>query len=81
MSDIQQTRNICIAFVQRRLKVFDVGTTLYKCFTNVLCLLGGTRMRGLFEHLRLIRCFNVFVWSLSEKPLFFSGMGCYIIES
>ena len=28
----QQTQNICIAFVQRRPNVFDVGPTLYKCF-------------------------------------------------
>ena len=35
----QQTQNICITFVQRRPNVFDVGPTLYKCYTNVLCLL------------------------------------------
>ena len=29
-----------ITFVQRRPNVFDVGPTLYKCYTNVLCLLG-----------------------------------------
>ena len=36
----QQTHNICITFVQRRTNVFDVGPTLFKCYTNVLCLLG-----------------------------------------
>ena len=36
----QQTQNICITFIQRRPNVFDVGPTLYKCHTNVLCLLG-----------------------------------------
>ena len=36
----QQTQNICITFVQRRPNVFDVGPTLYKCYKNVLCLLG-----------------------------------------
>ena len=36
----QQTHNICITFLQRRPNVFDVGPTLYKCYTNVLCLLG-----------------------------------------
>ena len=36
----QQTQNICITFVQRRPNVFDVGSTLYKCHTNILCLLG-----------------------------------------
>ena len=34
-----QTQNICITFIQRRPNVFDVGPTLYKCYTNVLCLL------------------------------------------
>ena len=37
----QQTQNICIIFVKRRSNVFDVGPTLYKCYPNVLCLLGG----------------------------------------
>ena len=31
----QQTQTICITFVQRRPNVFDVGPTLYKCYTNV----------------------------------------------
>ena len=35
----QQTQNICITFIQRRPNVLDVGPTLYKCYTNVLCLL------------------------------------------
>ena len=36
----QKTQNICITFVQRRPNVFDVGPALYKCYTNVSCLLG-----------------------------------------
>ena len=36
----QQTQNICITFVQCWTNVED-GPTLYKCYTNVLCLLGG----------------------------------------
>ena len=36
-----QTQNICITFVQCRPNVFDVGPTLYKCYKNVLCLLGN----------------------------------------
>ena len=36
----QQTQNICIAFVQCWSNVEDVGPTLYKCYTNVLCFLG-----------------------------------------
>ena len=29
-----------VTLIQRRPNVFDVGPTLYKCHTNVLCLLG-----------------------------------------
>ena len=36
----QQTQNIYITFVQRRPNGFAVGPTLYKCYTNVSCLLG-----------------------------------------
>ena len=36
----QQTQNMCITLIQRRPSVFDVGSTLYKCYTNVFCLLG-----------------------------------------
>ena len=36
----QQTQNICIICVQRWPNIFDVGPTLYKCYTNVLCVLG-----------------------------------------
>ena len=36
----QQTQNTCITFVQRRPNVFDVGPTLYKCYTSIMCLLG-----------------------------------------
>ena len=32
----QQTQNICITFVQHRPNIFDIGPTLYKCYTNVL---------------------------------------------
>ena len=37
----QKIQNICLTFVQRRPNVFDVGPTLYKCHTNVLCLRGS----------------------------------------
>ena len=37
----QQTQNICIKFEQRRFNVFHVGPTLYKCYTNVSCLVGN----------------------------------------
>ena len=36
----QQTPNICITFIQSRTSVEDAGPTLYKCYTNALCLLG-----------------------------------------
>ena len=36
----QRTENICITFVQRGPNVFDVGPTFYKCYTNVLWVLG-----------------------------------------
>ena len=45
----QQTENICITFVQRRLNVFDVGPTLYKCYANVFRLLGW-RAPGFHGH-------------------------------
>ena len=38
----QQTQDICVTFVQCWTNVEDVGPTLYKCYTNVLCLLGRT---------------------------------------
>ena len=38
----QKTKKpICITFIQRRPNVFDVGQTLYKCYTKVLCFLGN----------------------------------------
>ena len=36
----QQTQNFCITFIQRRPNVFDVGPTLYKCYTNVFVFTG-----------------------------------------
>ena len=36
----QQTQNICITFIQCWVNVEDVGPTLHKCYTYVLCLLG-----------------------------------------
>ena len=31
----QQIQNTCITFIQRWPNVFDVGPTLYKCYTHV----------------------------------------------
>ena len=36
----QQTQNICMTFIQYWTNVEDVCPALYKCYTNVLCLLG-----------------------------------------
>ena len=41
----QQTQNICITFVQCWTNVEDVGPTLYKWYTNVLCLLRHDRLQ------------------------------------
>ena len=38
----QQVQNICIQFIQCWTNVGDVGPTLFKCYTNLLCLLGGS---------------------------------------
>ena len=35
-----EQKHICMTFKQCWTNVEDVGTTLYKCYTNVLCLLG-----------------------------------------
>ena len=43
----QQTQNICMTFVQCLTNVDDVGPTLYKCYANVLCLLGCNKLRSL----------------------------------
>ena len=40
---IQQTQNICVTFIQCWYNVEEIGSTLYKCYTNVLCLLGSGR--------------------------------------
>ena len=52
----QQTQNICITFLQCRTSVEDVGPTLYKWYTNVLCLLGCVlnRSRTLINVMTLI---------------------------
>ena len=51
----QQTQNICITFVQRRLNVFDVVPTLYTCYTNVFCLLCWTQPN---KHETLNQCWS-----------------------
>ena len=45
----QQTQNICITFIQRWTNVEDVGSTLYKFSTNILCLLALLSRANLLE--------------------------------
>ena len=47
----QQTQNFCITFVPCWPSVFDVGPTLYECYTNVLCLLGYVHVKPAIGHL------------------------------
>ena len=48
---LHRKQNICMTFVQRQPNVFDVGSTLYKCYTNVLCLLGiCAEQHGWLQH-------------------------------
>ena len=60
----QQTRNICITFVQCWTNVEDVGPALYKCHTTVLCLLGRPRPThgrispSLVESVNVVLLFN-----------------------
>ena len=68
--NVEQTRNIFITFVQRRPSVFDVGPTLYKCYTNVSCLLASFRGRSAI----FVSCgscgavFLAFQWLLFRYP-------------
>ena len=45
----QQTQNFCITFIQRRPNVFDVGPTLYKRHTHVLCLMENQSLAASHE--------------------------------
>ena len=38
--NVYPSKHKTFAFVQRRLNVFDFGSTLYTFYANVLCLLG-----------------------------------------
>ena len=46
---INVTQMFCACWVQRQPNVLDVGPTLYKCYTNALCLLGRA-MLWLFSY-------------------------------
>ena len=64
----QQTQNICIAFVQRRPNVSDVGPTLYKYYTNVLCLLGRAQCLLFENHPENVRRSPYVVVMLVQSP-------------
>ena len=48
----QQTRSICITFVQRRPNVFDVGPSLYKCYAHAVVF---TRLLMLLEAVLVVK--------------------------
>ena len=54
----EQTSNICITFIQCWSNVEDVGPTLYKCYTNVLCLLGVKCEKNISVNLYLLLQWN-----------------------
>ena len=69
----QQTQNICITFIQQRPNVFDVGPTLYKCYTNVLCLLGVHTFHAAG------RCSSYVEQQQQQHPYDLPGEGCQVI--
>ena len=53
----QQTQNICMTFLQCWVNVKDVEPTLYKCYTNVWCLLGCYECRH-YSQKKRVACFS-----------------------
>ena len=51
---IQQAQNICIICVRCRPNVFDVGPTLYKDYTTVLCVCWDNLLESASSHLNLL---------------------------
>ena len=49
-SPASKHKTFCITFLQCCFNVEDVGPTLYKCHTNVLCLLGEDKWRIRWEN-------------------------------
>ena len=81
----QQTQNICITFVQCRPNVSDVGPTLYKCDTNVLCFLGcnyfpankkhvyniyRTPAHNIYITMTLYKCYTDVVYLLGDSRVY-----------
>ena len=78
--------NIWITFVQRRPNVFDARPPLYKCYTNVLYLLGEilTIYRFTVGHtnigsLLLVERVTLFSWMLIWRALSLSVLICLYI--
>ena len=61
LNTTRHTQNICITFIQCWTNFEDVGPALYKCYTNVLYLLGSLY--------RFIQCVCVDLkWSVQQTP-------------
>ena len=56
-------------FVQRRLNVSDVDPTLYKCYTNVLCLLGSGWCLSIIVN-RMIESWLHWIWCTDKRITF-----------
>ena len=54
--------NICITIIQHRPNFFDVGPTLYKCYTNVSSLLGKAII--MFTPSERRKTLDVIIWCL-----------------
>ena len=63
----QETQNISITFVQCWTNVEDVGPTLYKCYANVLCLLGSDSITNIY--VREGRGAFVRTWSFANNNI------------
>ena len=68
MSHAQQTQNICIKCVHRGPTIFDVGPTLYKCYTNVLCLLGDNNTNNVYLDVYLMPDFGDVILITMSSP-------------
>ena len=66
----QYTQNICITFVQSWANVEDVGPALYKCYTNVLCLLSSLSMLVGIGYDLIIPKFKCLICSRNLHQLF-----------
>ena len=57
---VNTKQNICITFIQCWTNVEDVGPTLYKCYTNVFCLLGNQPTKS--QCRQIILCYYEFLF-------------------